>query len=624
MSGIFLFFDPDGISPDLAQTFEDRLGDRVSRMPGQKVETLRTPTLVGAASHHGVLPSGGQTSNGNSGLLSTGSCWIAADAPALATPADLLAACDARAAADRPPLHGSFAMAHCDRSGTALTVESDRWAVYPLYYRQIGRGVAVSSALKFLVDPGNEAVNPEALAEALTLGYPARRHTLIQGIQRMPANARLTCSPEGLNIIPFPGQAYPRNRPATPDALDEYDALVRRYLGRFKDVSDTFCISMSGGLDSRLVGAAAQREGMDLAAFTIGEPGSLDARMAGKVCQLMDIPLVTHEVDGSTFGAWFGKTVWFTEGRALPEHLHYLTSHFTQATPAGPQLHGLMGEIVLGGHFDTDQLQAASPEVIRQACRELVTSSIYWPGDAQAAVLAPGLLDRVETLRTHIAEDLFDRLDFHGTYSEFLDFKYRLKGEAFMNPCIMSQVVPWSDVINPFSDDQAFSLGASLALDDIADRGGQIKWGMQHLPIITRLPRVKAGVLIDVHDSDPGAYRRGLEKLLRKEKLRYLSCRLSRGRINLRLNCSFPEYGGWYRRWKPVRDYVDGILLSEQTLDRGFLQREGLEKLLHDLRIGRNTWGAVGTCLMTEIFLRQFVDGTDWPADPVVPVGLEG
>jgi|GEM_PF-4481715 len=623
MSGIYLFFDPDGISPTLGQTFEDRLRDRVPRMPDQKVDTLRTATLVGAASHHGVLPCGGQVGRDQGGLLSTGSCWIAADAADLATPADLLAAFDARPAESRPPFHGSFALAHCNTDGTRLTVESDRWAVYPLYYRRMGNGVAVSSALKFLVDPGTETVNADALAETLAMGYTPRQHTLIQGIKRLPTNARLTCTRDGVDITRFPGQTYPRNRPADEEALQEYDALVRRYLGRFRDVTKSFCISMSGGLDSRLVGAAARREGMDLSAFTIGEPGSLDARMAGKVCQLMDIPLVTHEVDGSTFGAWFGKTVWFTEGRALPEHLHYMTANLTRATPAGPQLHGLMGEIVLGGHFDNAKLIGAEPAAIVQACRDLVNPAIYWPADALSAVLAPDLTVRNEGLQDRIAENLVQGLGTETTYSDFLDARYRLKGAAFMNPCIMSQVVPWSDVINIFSDDQAYALGASLSLDGIDERGGQIKWGTQHLPVITQLPRVKAGVLIDVQDSDPDAYRRGLEKLLRREKLRYLSCRLSRGRINLRLNCSFPEYGGWYRRWKPVRDYVDGILLSEQTLDRGFLQREGLQKLLHDLRIGRNTWGAVGTCLLTEMFLRQFVDGTDWPADPVTPLGLE-
>jgi hypothetical protein len=63
--------------------------------------------------------------------------------------------------------------------------------------------------------------------------------------------------------------------------------------------------------------------------------------------------------------------------------------------------------------------------------------------------------------------------------------------------------------------------------------------------------------------------------------------------------------------------------MSERCLDRGLYRREGLKKLLHDYRIGHHTWGAIGTILLVEIFLRQFLDGTDLPSDPVVPLGME-
>ncbi len=85
---------------------------------------------------------------------------------------------------------------------------------------------------------------------------------------------------------------------------------------------------------------------------------------------------------------------------------------------------------------------------------------------------------------------------------------------------------------------------------------------------------------------------------------------------------SFPQYWQWYPRHKSIRKYVDGILLSEQALDRGYFQREGLQSLLHDCRIGRRVWNAVGTLLMAELFLRQFIDGTDIPDDPRVPWGV--
>ncbi len=85
---------------------------------------------------------------------------------------------------------------------------------------------------------------------------------------------------------------------------------------------------------------------------------------------------------------------------------------------------------------------------------------------------------------------------------------------------------------------------------------------------------------------------------------------------------SFPQYGLWYPRFGSVRKYVDGILLADRTFDRGFFRREGVRKLLHDCRIGRAVWNAVGTMLSVELFMRQFVDETDRPADAQTPWGV--
>jgi len=122
MSGVFLFFDPDGVSSALIQTFKDRLEERVSRVPGQVVDTLSGPLLVGAASHHGVLPSGGIAENESGLLLSTGSCWIKHDTEALATPAEILKVFANTRAMDKPRFHGSVSLADCDHNRAELTI----------------------------------------------------------------------------------------------------------------------------------------------------------------------------------------------------------------------------------------------------------------------------------------------------------------------------------------------------------------------------------------------------------------------------------------------------------------------------------------------------------------------
>lgn len=622
MSGIHLEFRPDEFTEADRNAFRERVANRTSHVPGAPVDFVFGPHLCAASSHHGVLPTGGVAERPGTLLAAWGSAWIRPQDTRLATPGELLDHFDSVSSADRRALGGTCHVAHCRNDRRELVVESDFWNALPIYFRERNGRLAVSSELKFLVEPGNEERDEEAVAEMLALGFLPRLHTLIRGVRRLRGNARLTFDDSGWRVDPFPGTRYTRDRVVTDDVIDEYDALVRRYLRRFDGLSQRFCISMSGGLDSRLLAAAALREGWELDAFTIGESGNLDARMAARVCEKLGLGLRRHEVRGDTFGDWFAKAIWFTEGRVLPEHMHYLTAHFSRETPPGPQLHGLVGEAVMGGHFDNPSLLEATPDERRDHCRRLMSSLNYWPTGAREAVYGAELSRHTDEIAPVAAEDLFERMGFEGSYSDYVDYRFRLKAKAFANPCIMCQVFPWSDAVDPFMDPDAYAFGAALKLDGIAERQGQIRWGLRHLPVIGELPRVKAGVLLDIRDPDPDAYRRATERMMRKVKAHYMISRLTRGRVNLAMNTSFPEYGSWYRRWGSVRRYVDGILLSEQTLDRGIFRREGLRKLLHDLRIGRNTWGAVSCCLMLEILLRQLLDGDEVPNDPTSPFGM--
>jgi len=624
MSGIFLYFNPAGLSPEAKQKFLSRLETRTTRVPDDKVESQSSKYIAGCSIHHGFLPSGGTAESPRGALLVSGSCWHDPTGTTIDSPPDLLAYCLGSDPETMPLLGGVFSLAFCNTTSVSLMAEADRFGAMPLYYRQMGGGVAVSTEIKFLVEPGKDKLNADAMGEMMGLGYMPRPHTLISGIQRLPAFSRLICDSRGLRVIKMPCAGYPRNKPVDDDAIEQYDELVRRFLKRFQGLSSCYSLSLSGGLDSRLLAMAALREGFPLKSFTTGEKGSLEAKVASQVAEMLDIPIHVHDVDGSSMPRWFTRTVWFTEGRVMAGHMHYMSANFLREVPPGPQLHGLAGETVMGGHFDNAALETASPEEIRKACFDTSQGLSYWPQGMQETVFSDPLIQSIKESKPAFMEEIFDRIGFSGTYSDFLDFRFRFRMEGFSNPCLMSQVLPWTDVVCPFIDGDAFDFGASMQLAGIADRGGQLKWGLRYFPDIAKLPRIKAGVEIPVRDDDPTAYARGARRLAREVKAKYYLTRLSGGRINLPIVKSFPFYGQWYRRWERVRNYVDGILLSEQTLDRGLFHREGIVELLHDCRVGRNTWGAIGTLLMVELFLRQFLDGTDIPEDPVTPWGFDG
>jgi hypothetical protein len=189
-------------------------------------------------------------------------------------------------------------------------------------------------------------------------------------------------------------------------------------------------------------------------------------------------------------------------------------------------------------------------------------------------------------------------------------------------PNLVSQVAPWTDIVSPFLDRDIFEYCNTLQAKDLKDRQLQLRWAERHFPAVTEVPRLKDGILIPVRTGIPDAYQRALHREWQVVMAKYYLCRLSRGRVNLPHRGSFPFYGQWYRRWRHVRDYVDGIVLSDRCLDRGLWTRQGMRDLVGSLRRGLNTWNALGTLLLVELFIRQFIEGTDRPQDPLTPRGL--
>jgi len=623
MAGIFIHFNPEGISPSDRENFSKQLASRTTCMPdGVEVKT-EGPHWIGASIHHGVLPSGGIATEPGSQLLASGSCWIRPADVTLASPMEILKEFNSNPSDKRPAFGGTFALAYCDERNRELTVETDRFEAMPLYYRERAGGIIISSEIKFLAEPGSDTIDRDALAEFMSLGYLPSSWTLLSGVLRIPANARLVFNDRGCRISIFPTPGYPRNRVADTDAISEYDFLVRKFMQRFRDHAPSHSISLSGGLDSRILAAAALDDGFPLEAFTIGEKGSLDAKVAVQVAEQFGIPIKVHNVDGSLLPRYLEKTVWFTEGRVVPGHMHYMSANFMGEVPDGPQFHGLGGECVMGGHLDNPALQGATPQAIRKACMKAALGLNYMSPTRSSELFSTDLSKRVKVAKTLAVETLFKQMGFSGSYSDFVEFRYRFRMEAFSNPCLMTQVLPWTDVICPFLDSEAFDFGASLELEGIANRLGQIRWGLDHYPAIAKLPRIKAGVMVDIRDDDPFAYDRGVRRIILEKKIQFYICRLSQGRINIPIRKSFPNYGQWYRRWGSVRDFVDGILLSEQALDRGLFNRKGMKNLLNDCRVGRETWGTIGTLLVVEIFLRQMTEGTNIPKESRIPMGLE-
>lgn len=624
MSGIFVVFDPRGLDPERRTSFTARVKALAGRLPSDHLEFGGNAVAALACVHHGQFASGGVACHGSAAAAVTGTCWRAGS-PALATPGELVATVPDGVRQSTPPWHGVFGLAHADEALCRLTVVSDRFGAHPLYWRREADVITVASSLRFLAEPGHERPDLDVLADLLNFAYTPREDTLLAGVRRLHAHHVLEARSDGVKTRPLPVPTPTRSRPVTDDVVRELDELVGRGLRRHAQVPESpargeFSIALSGGLDSRLVAGAALRQGLRLQGFTVGEHKSLEAHTAARVAATLDIPNTSLLVDGATLPDWFRHAAWFTEGRTGADHMHYLGPALNGELPAGPQLHGLIGEGIIGGYEERLSLVDKTPAERLQACRAAVHDMVWWPEGRARKVLSPLLAESLEQARKRVLDDQQRRLWKDGEFAETCAFTFQTVTVGFRVPNLVSQVTPWTDVVSPFLDGELMDFAGTIEPRDMSDRALQIRWGLDCMPGFDTVPRLKDGVLIPVRLGIPHYYDDAIGRIWRRKRLNFLACRLTGGLLNPPDRGSFPYFGQWYRRWPGVRRFIDGVLLDERSLDRGLWKREGLRSLLHDLRTGREVWPAVGTLLLCEMLLRQWCDGVDRPVDQVTPL----
>jgi hypothetical protein len=165
------------------------------------------------------------------------------------------------------------------RASHRLVVAVDRLGLFPLLLKHDGDTTYLASdALALSQLPGCQAqASGEALLELLAYGQLLGEQSTLADTRHLHAGTVCAFSRQGtchtFSETPF---SMPCENGGEQDAIDSLVAAVAR---RFHDDPDSL-LPLSGGLDSRLLLAAAHAAGYRPATFSFAQPGSLDFQIA--------------------------------------------------------------------------------------------------------------------------------------------------------------------------------------------------------------------------------------------------------------------------------------------------------------------------------------------------------
>ena len=283
-------------------------------------------------------------------------------------------------------LFGRFVMLIHDMHNHRLIITNDRFGMIPFYYYISSTIIVFSSHLcKFIEHGFTDKIDEVALSDMLAFNIPFGERTIYSGISVLSGGISLA-----IDLTSFSLRKQRTWEPA--DQLQCANIPLQTVQGQLVDLLlegtekatagySKVGVTLSGGIDSRLLLAAGIHLGRNMEAYTTGIPGSRSLAYAKLMAEMCDVAHFAYPL-GAKFLSLYGDIVKsninLTEGMTFNSEAeaHWLCDHI----PADRvMMHGAFAELYKISHLhnyffqqkltNLDQISLAEAVWQRFTCR---------------------------------------------------------------------------------------------------------------------------------------------------------------------------------------------------------------------------------------------------------------
>lgn len=494
-------------------------------------------------------------------------------------------------------LNGRFHGILVDRTARQVAIFNDRYGMHRVYYHEGPDAFVFSAEAKAIlaIRPDLRTTDPHGLAEFIVCGCTLENRTIFKGIQVLPPASQWTFQRGTLSAKK---SAY-----FDPKEWEEQSVLdVETYYQELRDVfarnlpryfggAEKVGISLTGGLDTRMIVSWIRPEPRSLPCYSFGGMyrDSQDVSIARRVareCQQ------THEVIGvgqeflSEFPRYAERTVFISDGCVEVQHSPDLYVNERAARIAPVRMTGNYGG-----------------EVLRRV-------RAFKPIDPQKGIFDESLDGNLKE-----AKATYSRLIVGHplSFALFRQAPWHHYSLLCLEQSQLSLRSPYLDndfVRTVFRAPQSTLVNNEISLRLIGDGN----------PALRRI-RTDRGLAGALPDALASAQQKYLEFTFKAEYAYDYGMPQSIARVDHALSRfhlervflgrhKFFHFRVWYRDF--LAEYVREMLLDSRTLSRPYLKRSSVEEVVNGhLKGGRNYTTEITRLLTLELLHRQLVDGNN-------------
>lgn len=502
-------------------------------------------------------------------------------------------------------LNGAFIAAIWDLESRQMTLLNDRMGQYPLYYyTHNGRFAFASGVRSLLADPElPRKVNPCSIAQFLTLDHLLHENTLLEHVRIMPQAVFLIADRNGIQFRPYFDFNFPDVYPlrSEQDYIDEFIPLMEQAVARQSVHDEAVGILLSGGMDSRFIlpYLIEHTNQPEIQAFTWGREGCDDLRFAREVARDLGAQHHYFPLDPQWLREKAFEAVRLTDGTGNLVNLHALAT-LDQETRYARVIHkGFLGDAMFGFALRHQFWATYDPPTLLQAHLQVHTDQ---------GVITFNQQERQDFFTSAFQQTIGDSVEqeyMQGMYASgvsspalqriYFDYRQRVHRMTIKGvEVVRSQAM----VRMPFCDRDLLEFALRLPPGLLQDRRIIHNAFIQRFPKLAQIPITPSGLPMT---SCAREIRIRTERLLRWHLIKR---GLLRGPYTERR--PYADYHGWFRT--VLRDWVEGILLSERSLDRGYFRPEAVRKVVSDHMNGANYAVRLGALLAIELWHQLYLD----------------
>ena len=186
-------------------------------------------------------------------------------------------------------LNGHYVVVIIDYKSKSVKIINDRYGLAPCYYYSNAGLFLFSSELKAIAsyDPIPLHCKLDGIAQFFQLGHFVDETTLLEGVKCLPPASCLILQHGKMSIETY-WECLPKdsgNMKSQKDYLSEIEFLFKQSLERRITDGEAFGLSLSGGIDSRVILSCIDKKKYPIQSFTRGQEGCLELLVAEQVAR---------------------------------------------------------------------------------------------------------------------------------------------------------------------------------------------------------------------------------------------------------------------------------------------------------------------------------------------------